>query len=142
MLRQYSEIKMPAEYEKKVESCRFTLCSNCAGTTLYLLGVIDTDREISTYLVYADYLSKMQRLDAPVPGCIIAFNVRGPYGIETKHMGVVTATFPYLLMTHRDGTNGRLIEDQPLKRMRGRHAAVWLGHIKAEYYMPNTPNLK
>ena len=63
---------------------------NCFGTALFLTGEIKVDDHCYEKLPFI--LSKLERIPAPILGCLILFESdKGPY-----HMGVVVNTNPLL----------------------------------------------
>ena len=104
---------------------------NCHGTVLYFLGRKHIGR-CTTYIELLDYLDPTP-LEAPKMGSV-GLVVSKSYGFFVPHSGIVTDINPVLL-THRNGTDGPVIENEPvtdvLKRYRRSHGTG----ITMEYRM-------
>ncbi len=135
--------KIPAEFEKRVESCRKTLRHefdrNCVSTALFIAGEVDTDYFIGTDRVYENFLSHLQQLDAPIPGAIAVWRSATSDGVvSVEHLGIVTAVNPDLLITHRLYRYGIFYENQSLKEAAGHFA----DYCWVEYYLPRALDSK
>ncbi len=105
-------------YRARLESAR--RCSlvdvNCHGTVLYLLRHRDVDK-CATHEVLLEYLDP-KPLETPEIGHV------GIIVITTykfiAHSGIVTSTDPVLL-THRNGRNKHVIEDEPADQILERY---------------------
>ena len=75
---------------------------NCIGVALYLTGELRRATFVETRFEASNLLSKLDRLEGPQLGCLIAWQKKDPDPSEEKvlHLGVVTSLDP-LLITSR-----------------------------------------
>jgi hypothetical protein len=101
----------------KVNNC----CANCIGTALYLIGCVNADCHIEPEEFDGVYDSNLTRLTDPQAYCL-ALVFHSDTG-KVLHAGVVTRVDP-VLVTHRAGINGRIIEDDSLENFVGWRSAI------------------
>jgi hypothetical protein len=154
------------EVDERIRECRRTLRSNCIGTALYISREIGQDECVSPYEAQLKFLSRLDRLDHPIKGCIVAWHERitpvhlkddnrrafldGLTAIEreqvlrdnfftyTPHMGIVTS-LDGIHITHRVKTHGVFKINQKERRVAqlARSYAWRLGvEPEAAYYLP------
>jgi hypothetical protein len=76
---------------------------------LYIVGLRARDA-----MSHALEHGELREIEKPVPGCIITWGFKRNGHDFICHMGVVTSTDP-ILVTHRDGALGPLVENEPLE---------------------------
>jgi hypothetical protein len=134
-----------AEFVKRIRLCREKKPTspepNCIGAALFIAGEIDSDRFVDINTAYASFLKHLQRIENPVIGCMVAWTCDFDSFISVEHMGVVTATAPRILVTHREYRGGPFIEDQPIEVAGGRYYQFSRSdegkeYWKEEYFLP------
>lgn len=118
---------------------------NCMGTALYLTGLIEEDSSVDSEAALA-ILEQLNRLDSPIPGCLIVFKHPTWKHGYIHHMGVVVTTSPPI-MTHRFGERGEL-KTEPVNTVSERYARIEREHygdsefdgFDIEYYSPSQQN--
>ncbi len=99
----------------RIKLCKLARRSNCIGTALYVVGEQGED-EFLYRGAYDSYLKKLEVLHSPVKGCLVAWQDPMSDIKAVYHMGIVITTDP-ILVTHRVGTEGVVIEKQPLSEI-------------------------
>ena len=107
--------------------------SNCVSTALFITGEIDKDKYVNPRTVYSSVLKKLQKIESPRLGCIVAWTFDLGSSIYVEHMAVVTATVPHTLVTHRKALVGSLVENQPIEVV---GLPAKLNYCKEEYFLP------
>jgi hypothetical protein len=106
---------------------------NCASTALFITGEIDKDKYVNPKTVYSTFLRKLQKIESPRLGCIVAWTFDLGSSVYVEHMAVVTATAPHILVTHRKALVGDLVENQPIEVV---GLPAKLNYCKEEYFLP------
>jgi hypothetical protein len=129
-------MSQPASKEKAYLSqmkSRIALCnwsrwlreSNCSGTALYITGERPREGYVGSLIARA-YLSRMVRIDAPIVGCLAAWQGNreweGPFlaisnELRIAHLGVITSVDP-VLITHRKSLGGKFVVDEPFREVK------------------------
>ena len=103
--------------DKRINSCRGTMISNCLGTSFYIVGERDTDECIDLDRdTYEKHLRGLKRPSAPTEGCLIAWHVKEGGSIYTLYVGVVAHRNP-LLITTRHSIDGELVENRDFSEL-------------------------
>ena len=76
----------------------------------------------------------MQNQTSPKVGSLIAWHAQGDGKI--MHLAVVTSTDP-LLLTHRDGSLGRFVENQPFDEVDAAYSTIITTYV-ARYSLKST----
>ena len=149
-IRRETESNIPIEFQNRIAECIGTFRSNCVGTALYITGEIKADEYINAYrIAYMLFRQEnkeksLQRVDEPVPGCIIIWRLDltsgMPYAVQ--HAGVITSIKP-MLMAHRCGPLEEFVVDQQVGEsftfMRNGIPTIRVFNKDAikEYYLPH-----
>lgn len=99
---------------------------NCMGTALYLVRLIEEDLFVDSETALI-MLKKLDRIDHPIPGCLIVFKHPTWKQGYIHHMGVIVTTEP-LIMTHRFGEGGEQ-RTEPVAAV-----SEYYAKIEREYY--------
>jgi hypothetical protein len=119
---------------------------NCIGAALFIGLEINRDQFIDINTAYSLYLEPLKKIEFPRTGCMVAWTVDLGSFISVEHMGIVTATGPYILVTHRRSRGGIFIEDQPIEVAGGRFYQLsrsdeyGKGYCKEEFFLPKALN--
>ncbi len=121
--------------EERLREVTGTKKSNCIGTALYLVGLVNTDECIDPSTIRSTPFASLLKIEQPVVGGLIAWLEQDSGYTDVIHLGVVANTSP-LLIHNRHGCYGQFYLNQPFQEVNNSYgqSPLRLDPVIVEFY--------
>ncbi|GEM_PF-4242389 len=111
---------------------RHKIFTNCFGTSLYIVGILNKDRFVSRVWDYEPEIEKLARLDKPELGSLVIFRKGTGKGRYIDHMALVLSVNPTRVIQRE--LDGHSIGEKNIERVIRDYDI-----LETEYRRPSIP---